>query len=135
MTLPVVLLALVVGTWQFRSLPPETGPKLVWWVLPVVAVLSVAVGTIAARRAMTFVADAAMLLVGVELAIWGFVKRDGLSAAIIPTDAPGALDRFVTAMALSGGVAFAGLALWWLFRPSTVSDSREPTGSPHPARP
>jgi uncharacterized membrane protein (UPF0136 family) len=134
-TLPVALLALVVGMWQFRSLPPETGPKLVWWVLPMVATFSVAVGIIAAKRAKTFVADAAMLLVGVELAIWGFVKRDGLSAAIIPTDAPDALDRFATAMALGGGVAFAALALWWLFRPLSVSDSREPTGSPRPAHP
>jgi hypothetical protein len=131
-TMPVALLALTVGAWQFRSLPPETGPKLVWWVLPMVAVASAFFGALAARRSTTFAADAAMLLVGVELAIWGFVKRDGLSAAIIPTDAPGALDRFATAMALSSGVGFAGLALWWLFR---VSESREPTGSPLPAHP
>ncbi len=132
-TLPVALLALLVGAWQFLSLPPETGPKLVWWVLPMVAVLSGAVGTLAAKRSRTFVADGAMLLVGVELAIWGFVRRDGLSAAIIPTDAPAALDRYVTAMALSGGVTFAGLALWWLLRP--VSDSRELKGSPLRAHP
>ena len=132
-TLPVALLALIVGGWQFLSLPPETGPKLVWWVLPMVAVLSGGLGMLAARRSKTLVADAAMLLVGVELAIWGFVKRDGLSAAIIPTDAPAALDRFVTAMALTAASAFAGLALWWLLRP--VSDSREQTGSPLPAHP
>ncbi len=122
-TLPVALLALIVGGWQFLSLPPETGPKLVWWVLPMVAVLSGGLGMLAARRSKTLVADAAMLLVGVELAIWGFVKRDGLSAAIIPTDAPAALDRFVTAMALSGGATFAGLALWWLLRPSAIPGS------------
>lgn len=121
------------GGWQFSSLPAETGPKLVWWVLAVVAVVSGAFGTLAAKRSRTFVADAAMLLVGVELVIWGFVKRNGLTAAIIPTDAPAALDRFVTAMALSSGVSFAGLALWWLFRP--VSDSRELTGSLLPAHP
>ena len=107
-TMPVAILALVVGAWQFRSLPPETGPKLVWWVLPLVAVFSASFGTLAANRSKTFVADAAMLLVGVELAIWGFLKRDGLGAAIIPTNAPGDLDRLVTAMALSSGVAFAG---------------------------
>jgi uncharacterized membrane protein (UPF0136 family) len=137
--MPVALLALIVGVWQFRSLPPETGPKLVWWVLPLVAVFSASFGILAAKRSMTFAADATMLLVGVELAIWGFVKRDGLSAAIIPTHAPEALDRFATAMALSSGAAFAGLALWWLFRPrvdqAPVNDSKEPTGSPLPARP
>ena len=40
----------------------------------------------------------------------------GLSAAIIPTDAPATLDRFVTAMALTSGPALAGLAVYWLFR-------------------
>jgi hypothetical protein len=135
-TMPVAILALVIGTWQFRSLPPETGPRLVWWVLPLVAVVSASVGMLAAKRSKTFVADAATLLVGVELAIWGFLRRDGLGAAIIPTNAPGDLDRLVTAMALSSGVAVAVLALWWLFRPRVaVSDPREPTGSRLPARP
>ncbi|MGB9344914.1 MAG: hypothetical protein WCA90_02670, partial [Ilumatobacteraceae bacterium] len=90
-------------------------------------------------RRSAFVADAAMLLVGAELAIWGYVKRDGLSAAIIPTDAPAWLDRLATTMALSGGIAFTAVALWWLFHPQVaerrVSGSREPTGSPHPAHP
>ena len=135
---PPVLLAVVVGAWQFLSLPPETGPRPVWWVLPVIAAVSLSVGLIAGRRS-TFVADAAMLLVGVELAIWGYVKRDGLSAAIIPTDAPGWVDRLATAMALSGGIAFSAIALWWLFHPQAaergVSGSREPTGSPRPAHP
>ncbi|HYN33998.1 MAG TPA: hypothetical protein VES40_15345, partial [Ilumatobacteraceae bacterium] len=133
LTLLVSVLALIVGAWQFLSLPPETGPKLVWWVLPMVAVFSAAFGTLAAKRSMTFVADAAMLLVGVELAIWGFVKRDGLSAAIIPTDAPAALDRFVTAMALSSGVLFAGLALWWLFRPSHGAGSNVTSATSTPS--
>jgi hypothetical protein len=78
------------------------------------------------------------------LAIWGFVKRDGLSAAIIPTSAPFWLDRFVTAAALAGGLALAAVALWWLFVSpvavdatgrQTVSDSTEPSGSPRPAHP
>jgi hypothetical protein len=135
---PVVVVAVVVGIWQFLSLPPETGPRAVWWVLPVIAAVSLAVGLVAGRRS-AFVADAAMLLVGAELAIWGYVKRDGLSAAIIPTDAPAWLDRLATAMALSGGIAFTAVAMWWLFHPQVaerrVSGSREPTGSPRPAHP
>jgi hypothetical protein len=125
---PAAVLALVVGAWQYLSLPSVTGPRLVWWVLPMVATLSVAVGAAAAKRSGRFVADGAMLVIGVELAIWGFVKRAGLTAAIIPTDAPGWLDRFTTAMASTSGVAFTAIALWWLFGP--VSDSREPSGSP-----
>jgi hypothetical protein len=113
---PVVVLAVVVGTWQFLSLPPETGPRLVWWVLPVVAAVCLGIGVAADRRSSRFVADGALLLVGVELAIWAFVRRDGLSAAVIPTDAPAALDRLVTAMALTSGPLLAGLAVYWLLR-------------------
>jgi len=134
-TVPAALLALLVGGWQYLSLPAVTGPRPIWFVLPAIAVASAAAGTVAGRRGHGFAADAAQLLVGVELAIWGFIRRDGLSAAIIPTDAPHWLDRFATAMALAGGVAFAALALWWLFAATGVSGSREPTGSPHPAHP
>jgi hypothetical protein len=133
----VVVLALVVGGWQFSSLPPETGPRVVWWALPAIAALSLVVGLVADRHGARLVADGAALLVGVELAVWGWIKRDGLTAAIVPTDAPAWLDRLATAAALGAGPAFAALALWWLFgaevRP-TLSGSRGPTGSPHPAR-
>ena len=134
-TAPAALAALVVGAWQYLSLPAVTGPRPIWFVLPLIAVVSAAFGIVTGRRGRTFAADAAQLLVGVELAIWGFLRRDGLSAAIIPTGAPHWLDRFTTAMALVGGVSFAGLALWWLFVATGISGSREPTGSPHPAHP
>lgn len=134
-TVPAVLLALVVGAWQYLSLPSVTGPRPIWVVLPAIAAASAVVGLVAGHSGRSFVADGAQLLVGVELAVWGFVRRDGLSAAIIPTDAPLWLDRAVTTMSLAGGVAFAGLALWWLFAATGVSGSRAPTGSPHPAHP
>jgi len=145
---PLTLLALAVGATQYLSLPSATGPRPIWIVLPIIAVLSAAAGVVLAERGMQFAADAALLLVGVELAVWGFVKRDGLSAAIIPTDAPFWLDRFATAFALAGGVAIAALAMWWLFAvpaskvasadapaSDAVNDSREPSGSPRPAHP
>jgi NADH:ubiquinone oxidoreductase subunit K len=139
---PLVLLALGVGLAQFLSLPAATDPRTVWFVLPLIAVVSTSVGLAMAMRRQRFAADAALLLVGAELAIWGFVKRDGLSAAIIPTSLPFWLDRFATMAALAGGVSLAALALWWLFvvpvadaGPDGVSGSREPSGSLRPARP
>ncbi len=114
-TLPVALLALVLGAVQYSSLPAETGPRPVWFALPLIATLSAAVGVVLARRGNQFAADAALLIVGVELAIWGFLKRDGLSAAIIPTNAPNSLDRFATALALVGGVGVVVVAAWLLF--------------------
>ncbi len=131
---PLVLFALGVGLAQFLALPAATDPRTVWFVLPLIAVVSTSVGLVMAMRGLSFAADAALLLVGAELAIWGFVKRDGLSAAIIPTSMPFWLDRFATAAALAGGVSLAALALWWLFV-APVSDSREPSGSLRPAHP
>jgi len=148
-TVALVLLALGVGLAQFLSLPSATEPRPVWFLLPVIAVVSASVGLGLSVRGQRFAADAALLLIGAELAIWGFVKRDGLSAAIIPTAAPYWLDRFATTAALTGGVLLAAMALWWLFavpvssptgeghRDSDggVSGSREPSGSPRPAHP
>ncbi|MET0663598.1 MAG: hypothetical protein ABWZ42_10750, partial [Ilumatobacteraceae bacterium] len=128
---PPAALALAVGGRQYLSLPSETDPRLVWWALPAVAVACSIAAIVAERQHIArhrferggigsgggFWADSAMLLVGVELAIWGWVKRDGLSAALIPTDAPGWLDRFAVAAAFTSGVGFAALALWALFGP------------------
>ncbi len=104
---PLVMMAFGVGLAQYTSLPAATGPRLIWIVLPSIALLCVGAGLALAWRGQRFAADAALLLVGVELAVWGFAKRDGFSAAIIPTDAPFWLDRFTTAAALLGGVALA----------------------------
>jgi hypothetical protein len=147
--IPLVVLTVGVGTVQYLSLPSATGPRPIWFVLPLVAAVSTAVGLVLSVRGARFAADAALLVVAVELAVWGFVKRDGLSAAIVPTDAPFWLDRFATAAALAGGVALAAIALWWLFAvpapgsesasadpyAEPVSDSRAPSDSRRPAHP
>ncbi len=118
--LPVAVLAVVVGALQYLSLPSETGPRFLWWLLPTVALVAMIVGSIADQRGAHFVTKAAALIAGVQLVVWGVIKRDGLSAALIPTDAPGWLDRLSTASAITGGAALTVLALWTLFaQPST----------------
>lgn len=129
-TLPVAVVALAAGLWQYLSLPSETGPRPVWWLLPALATASAAVAVVAGHRGARFVSWAAVLVTAVELAMWGFIKRDGLSAAIIPTDAPGWFDRFATSSALAAGGGLVVLALIELF---AVSASRAPTGSPQTA--
>ncbi len=116
--LPVTAGALIIGAIQFLSLPSETGPRVVWWALPAVGLGAAVIGTVAERRGATFGASAGALLAGVQLVIWGLVKRDGLTAALIPTDAPAWLDRFTTAVALTGGVGITAVALLALFVPT-----------------
>jgi hypothetical protein len=113
--LPVVLAAVVAGWWQYWSLPSETGPKLTWWLLPSIAAVCLLVALIADLVEQPFVAQGAMLLVGAELFVWGLVKRDGLGAALIPTDAPGWFDRLATTAALVGGAGIAAVTLVLLF--------------------
>lgn len=115
--LPLAVLALGAGIAQFVSLPSETGPRLVWWLFPAVATVAMIVAALASRVQRTFVAVGAALVAGVQLVMWGLVKRDGLTAALIPTGAPGWLDRLATTAALTGGFGIAVFAVWVLFRP------------------
>lgn len=119
--LPLSVAAVTIGAWQYWSLPASTGPRVVWIALPFVALACTLAGLVAPRfvRAQPalrpLVAHGALLVVGAELAVWGFVRRDGLGAAIIPTGAPFWLDRLVTAATMTAGATFSVLALWWLF--------------------
>ncbi len=127
--LPVAVLAVVVGALQYFSLPSETGPRFLWWVLPTIALAAVVVGVAAEQRGADFVTKAAALIAGVQLVVWGVIKRDGLTAALIPTDAPGWLDRLSTASAITGGAALTALALWALFVRPSVSRAPDATAN------
>ena len=103
--LAVSLAAAGVGFLQYRSLPAETEPLLVWWLLPAVAAGSLVIALALGRR---LVAYALVLLAALELAAWVWLRRDGAFRAIIPTDAPFWLDRGVLA---ATGVAAAVVAV------------------------
>ncbi len=134
--LAIALPALVAGVWQYTSLPAETGPRWLWWVLPAVATVAAVVATIAGASGRRFVAWGATLLAGAQLAPWGWIKRDGLSAAIVPTGAPGWFDRLATATALAGGVGLVVVSLVVLYAGAPgLSAPRARSGSPRPAHP
>lgn len=101
------------GWWQFRSLPAETGPLLVWWLLPAVAAISAVVAVVLGHRLVSY---ALVVLAGIELAAWAYLRRDGAFRAIIPTDAPFWLDRGVLAAAALVGVVGALSGLVGLYR-------------------
>lgn len=127
--LVLALLATAVGAWQYRSLPAQTGPRVVWVLLPAVAAASLAaVCVLHWRRRAVLTAHALMLLGGVNLVLWGWMRRDGLSKAILPTHAPGWLDRAATAAAATSGVLLAAAGLVALVR--TVLSPAAAAGAP-----
>lgn len=102
-----------VGWWQFRSLPAETGPLMVWWLLPAVAAGCSLAAVVLGHRLASY---ALVVLAGIELAAWAYLRRDGAFRAIIPTDAPFWLDRGVLAAAALVGVVGALSGLVGLYR-------------------
>lgn len=103
----VSLAAVVVGAVQFRSLPAATDPRHLWWIAPAVALVSVVAALVVHRlrpREATIVLGATAIAC-VQLIVWGWERRAGLSRAVLPTDAPFWLDRLVSAAALAAGVA------------------------------
>ncbi len=108
-------LAAAVGWIGYASLPTSTDPRVVWWLLPV---LAVAFGAAAWALGPTPGGHAAAAIAGLELAVWALDRRGGLTKAVLPTDAPYWLDRAVTAGAFVVGVAAAGAAVTALIRPT-----------------
>ncbi len=111
--LAVAVAAAGIGWWQFSSLPSETGPLLVWWLLPAIATVSVVVALALGRR---LVASALVLLAALELGAWVVLRREGVWRALIPTDAPFWLDRSVMAATVVVAVAAAIGAVLAMFR-------------------
>jgi hypothetical protein len=116
--LGLAALATVVGIWQYGTFPAETGPQLGWFGLPAVAALAAAgVVTMHRRTASNrLTTNALLLLAGVNLVLWSWMRRDGLSKAVLPTNAPAWLDRFASSAALGCGLLAAVFGLAALFR-------------------
>lgn len=117
-------LALAIGWWQFASLPAETGPQFVWWLLPALALVAALAAVVVGRDAgpVRRLAAAALALLGaVFLAVWFLIRRQVLVRPILPTDAPWWFDRAVTAGSVVVAVVAGAVALWPLVRPPAVS--------------
>jgi hypothetical protein len=91
-----------IGWWQVVSVPAETGPSSISWLLPAVAA---AAAVVAVTLGNSLASHALVAVSGIQLALWAFLRRDGLVRALLPTDAPFWLDRGVTAAAAVVGVA------------------------------
>jgi hypothetical protein len=112
------LAAAGIGWWQYSSLPSETGPLAIWWVLPAVAAVSAVIALALGYRLVSY---ALVLLGAIELGAWVVIRRDGAFRALIPTDAPFWLDRGVMAAAAVTAVAAGVGAAIGLYRASRIS--------------
>ena len=106
-----------IGWVQVNSVPESTGPSIIWWLLPAVAGVS---AVIAVPLGRSVAAYSLVLLAGIELGLWAFMRRDGLTRSLLPTDAPFWLDRGVTtgaAIAAAAGIAAAVVGMFRLPAP------------------
>ena len=98
-----------VGLTAYLSVPPETGPSWALWAPP--AASAVAAGAAAAGRWFRPLATwsgTLSVIAALELVVWGFLRREWMWSAIVPTEVPW-LDRAVT-----GAVLVAGIGLLML---------------------
>jgi hypothetical protein len=105
------------GWVQVNSVPASTGPSIIWWLLPAVAGVSAVIAVPLGRSVAGY---SLVLLGGIELALWVFMRRDGLTRSLLPTDAPFWLDRGVTtgaAVAAAAGIAAAVVGMFRLPAP------------------
>lgn len=106
--------ALIAGVAQYRSLPAETGPLLAWWLLPAIAVVAV-VAAIATYGRSRFLLLGLTALAAAQTLTWALQRRTGLARAIVPTDLPADLDRFITSSVLAASFVVAAATLRRLF--------------------
>jgi hypothetical protein len=116
-------IAAVIGWVGYASLPSVTGPRPMWWLLPV---LAVAFAIAAWMLGPTPGGHAAGAIAGLELAVWALDRRAGLTRALLPTDAPYWADRAVTTGAFTVGAVAAGVAIVSLFRSARRVPARSP---------
>jgi hypothetical protein len=113
--LVLAAMALIVGVAEFRSLPGETGPMVTWWLLPAFALVCT-VATVLVYGRSRLLQLGLVALAGAQLLVWAFTRRSGLDRAVLPTDLPFWVDRFVTASALAGGALLVVVTVRWLWR-------------------
>ena len=98
---------LALGVWATVSVPSETGPSLLLWALPAVALVAALVATVA-HRLETLVRFGLVGLAAAELFWWSWSRRAAVVRALVPTDAPLPIDR---AAIVGVGVLAAGLLI------------------------
>jgi hypothetical protein len=105
--------ALVMGVWERASMPPEAAASLLVVLLPVGGLLF---GWFA--RAGSPIAGMAASFAAAHLLVWAGLRWRVMVEPILPTDAPWALDRFLTAFVAAVGVVVLVQSLRLVFAPA-----------------
>jgi hypothetical protein len=133
LVLVAALPALGLGLVARWSVPAETGPSTALWLLPASAAVAAAVATVAGRAEWrgprsALLREAAIALARMELALWGWWRREAMIRALIPSDAPTAVDRAVIVVALVVGIGAAAVAGLGIVRASQPAGTVAPAG-------
>lgn len=111
------LVATVVGAAAVVGLPAEAAPGPARWLLPLVAVI-VGVGALyltaedrMAPPLAALLVPASLVLAGSELLLWGWLRRQVLIRALVPSPIPEWIDRAVVAGAAAVGLVAVAAAL------------------------
>lgn len=115
--LVAAIAATATGLLAFTSVPSETGPSMMLWLLPTLATVVIAAGA-DLRRRYELVGDGLILLGAIELVVWAWTRGDAVTSAVIPTDAPASLDRAVIMFAATVGLVVAGGRIAAMLRPT-----------------
>lgn len=125
-TAATAALALALGAVAYTSVPAETGPSTLLWLLPGVAAVA-APAALTIRRRQPFGAASIVAVAALMLAIWGWLRREALVRAIIPSDAPAWLDRVGIAAAIGVGAVALAAAVWTAAVPAAPTPAGDPT--------
>lgn len=133
---PVVIvgaLATVVGVWQVLSLPSETAPGPLVWILPVAALAAGVAATVYRRRGWS---NWLTVFGALAVTVWAGLRADVIRYAVLPTDAPFWFDRAVTAgAAVTGVITIVATLIGVLRRRRDIEEAnvtKSPAATPAP---
>lgn len=114
--------ALALGVVAWSSLPVETEPNRLLWLLPLIGVAAaVAVLFLRNRLSTTVYLDGLTMTAGGVLVAWAILRLDALWRSLIPSDAPAWLDRAAIAAAVVVGAVLVLRGLFGLANPKRLS--------------
>ena len=116
--------ALTIGLIAFASVPGETDPPVLLWVLPAMAIVTGVVarrpGIAGLESPLEGVGQSVLEVVAPSLLIaWGVTKWDWIWRPVLPTDLPSWAERLVTVAVLTAGLGLAIAAM----NPRPVSET------------